>query len=146
MTIARIIALSSTLILAACSAPRNTTADLSEQPCGDNPRCVSTQDNREEFELAPFILTPDATIDQIAQVALSFHRAELADKRDDYLRIEYTSEIFGYIDDMELKIKDGRLIVRSEARIGYYDFKVNRDRVEAFRAKLIETGLVIANP
>lgn len=104
------------------------------------------QDSREEFNLAPFKLAPNTNINQIETVALSFDNAEVAAIDDSYLRVEYTSSVFRYVDDMEVKIQDGELRVRSEARIGYYDFDVNRKRVEAFRAKLIETGLIIANP
>ncbi len=106
--------------------------------------CVSTQDSREEFKLAPFTLTPNTNINQIEQVALSLPNAELAAKEGNYLRVEYTSSVFRYVDDMELKIEGNQLLVRSEARIGYYDFKVNRERVDEFRRKLIESGLIKA--
>ncbi|MGR5287359.1 DUF1499 domain-containing protein [Vibrio maritimus] len=146
MTITKLITLSSVILLTACGAGYKTTTDRTEEPCGDSPRCVSTQDSREEFKLAPFKLAPDTNINQIETVALSFDNAEVAAFEGNYLRVEYTSSVFRYVDDMEVKIQDGELLVRSEARIGYYDFDVNRKRVEAFRAKLIETGLVIANP
>ena len=133
----------SLLLLTACGAGTTTMTDRSHLPCGDSPRCVSTQDDREDFNIAPFELTNGTNIDQIETVALSFPRSSVAAKEGNYLRIEYKSKIFRYVDDMELKIEDGQLLVRSEARIGYYDFKVNRKRVEAFRAKLIETGLIV---
>ncbi|MCL9773371.1 DUF1499 domain-containing protein [Vibrio methylphosphonaticus] len=133
----------SLILLTACGAGTTTMTDRSHQPCGDSPRCVSTQDDREDFNLAPFELTDDANINQIETVALSFPRSSVAAKEGNYLRIEYKSKVFRYVDDMELKIEDGKLLVRSEARIGYYDFKVNRKRVEEFRAKLIETGLIV---
>ncbi len=146
MTKAKLLTLSSIVFLTACGAGYKTTTDRTDEPCGDSPRCVSTQDSREEFNLAPFKLAPNTNINQIETVALSFDNAEVAAIDDNYLRVEYTSSVFRYVDDMEVKIQDGELRVRSEARIGYYDFDVNRKRVEAFRAKLIETGLIIANP
>ncbi|GMQ45529.1 DUF1499 domain-containing protein [Vibrio sp. 10N] len=146
MTITKLLTLSTTIALTACGAGYQTTTDRTQQPCGDSPRCVSTQDSREDFKLAPFKLAPDTNINQVETVALSFENAEVAAKEGNYLRVEYTSSVFRYVDDMEVRIQDGELLVRSEARIGYYDFEVNRKRVEAFRAKLIETGLVIANP
>ncbi|MFC5078596.1 hypothetical protein VTH8203_00563 [Vibrio thalassae] len=146
MTLPKWLTLSSVMILAACGAGYKTTTDRTEQRCGDSPRCVSTQDSREEFTLAPFTLTPNANINQIEQVALTLPNAEVAAKEGNYLRVEYTSSVFRYVDDMELKIEGDQLLVRSEARIGYYDFDVNRERVEAFRLKLIESGLIEANP
>ncbi|USE00083.1 MULTISPECIES: DUF1499 domain-containing protein [unclassified Vibrio] len=146
MTLPKWLTLSSVMLLTACGAGYKTTTDRTEQPCGDSPRCVSTQDSREEFTLAPFTLTPNTNINQIEQVALTLPNAEVAAKEGNYLRVEYTSSVFRYVDDMELKIEGDQLLVRSEARIGYYDFDVNRERVEAFRLKLIESGLIEANP
>lgn len=146
MTLPKWLTLSSVMILTACGAGYKTTTDRTEQPCGDSPRCVSTQDSREEFKLASFTLTPNTNINQIEQIALTLPNAEIAAKEGNYLRVEYTSSVFRYVDDMELRIEGDQLLVRSEARIGYYDFDVNRERVEAFRLKLIESGLVEANP
>ncbi|MFH0258914.1 DUF1499 domain-containing protein [Vibrio barjaei] len=146
MTLPKWLTLSSVVILTACGAGYKTTTDRTEQPCGDSPRCVSTQDSREEFKLAPFTLTTNTNINQIEQIALTLPNAEIATKEGNYLRVEYTSSVFRYVDDMELRIEGDQLLVRSEARIGYYDFDVNRERVEAFRLKLIESGLVEANP
>ncbi|MCY9870185.1 DUF1499 domain-containing protein [Vibrio barjaei] len=146
MTLPKWLTLSSVVILTACGAGYKTTTDRTEQPCGDSPRCVSTQDSREEFKLAPFTLTTNTNINQIEQIALTLPNAEIAAKEGNYLRVEYTSSVFRYVDDMELRIEGDQLLVRSEARIGYYDFDVNRERVEAFRLKLIESGLVEANP
>ncbi len=117
--------------------------DRSEQPCGDSPNCVSTQDSREAFSIDPFQLTDNASIDDIERVALSLPRAKTAAKEGGYLRIEYTSKIMRFVDDVELKIKDGQLLLRSESRVGYSDFGVNRKRSETLRNKLIEAGLVV---
>ena len=63
-------------------------------------------------------------------------------KEGDYLRIECTSKIMRFVDDLELKISDDRLIVRSESRIGYSDFGVNRKRTKQLRAELSDAGLI----
>lgn len=116
--------------------------DRSATPCGDKPNCVSTQDPRETFSLSPFILTKTANLDAIEQVALTLPGAKTATKDGNYLRIESTSKIMRFVDDLELKIVDGQLMVRSESRLGYSDFGVNRKRAEQLRTKLLEAKLI----
>jgi uncharacterized protein (DUF1499 family) len=130
-------------LLSACGVGTTTMTDRTEQPCGDSPRCVSTQDSREAFSIAPFQLADNVSIDDIERVALSMPRAKTGVKEGNYLRIEYTTKIMRFVDDVELKIKDGWLLLRSESRIGYSDFGVNRKRAEALRSKLMEAGLVV---
>ncbi|TMX72930.1 DUF1499 domain-containing protein [Vibrio rotiferianus] len=135
--------LSITLLgLTACSQGVTTMTDRSQSPCGDKPNCVSTQDTREEYNLTPFTLTESTNIDAIEQVALELPGAKTAVKEGNYLRIECTSKIMRFVDDLELKIEDNQLIVRSESRVGYSDFGVNRKRAEQLRALLANAGLI----
>lgn len=116
--------------------------DRSQTPCGDKPNCVSTQDPREEHHLEPFVLTESATLDMIEQAALKLPGAKTAVKEDDYLRIECTSKIMRFVDDLELKVTEDKLLVRSESRIGYSDFGVNRKRAEQLRKELSAAALI----
>ncbi len=135
--------LSITLLgLTACSQGVTTMTDRSQSPCGDKPNCVSTQDTREEYNLTPFTLTESTNIDAIEQVALELPGAKTAVKEGNYLRIECTSKIMRFVDDLELKIEGGQLIVRSESRVGYSDFGVNRKRAEQLRSLLANAELI----
>ncbi len=135
--------LSITLLgLTACSQGVTTMTDRSQSPCGDKPNCVSTQDTREEYSLTPFTLTESTNIDTIEQVALELPGAKTAVKEDNYLRIECTSKIMRFVDDLELKIEGDQLIVRSESRVGYSDFGVNRKRAEQLRSLLANAELI----
>ncbi|AXB30479.1 DUF1499 domain-containing protein [Vibrio campbellii] len=135
--------LSITLLgLTACSQGVTTMTDRSQSPCGDKPNCVSTQDTREEYNLTPFNLTESTNIDSIEQVALELPGAKTAVKEDNYLRIECTSKIMRFVDDLELKIEGDQLIVRSESRVGYSDFGVNRKRAEQLRSLLANAELI----
>jgi len=133
----------STLLLTACSKGTPPVVDRSNTECGTKPNCVSTADSREKFTLAPYILRSGVTLDQVERVALTLPGAQTADKTDDYLRIECTSRIMRFVDDLELKIADDHLLVRSESRIGYSDFGVNRRRAEELRVKLRQAGMLI---
>lgn len=133
----------SVVLLSACSkgiAPMN---DRTNTPCGDKPNCVSTRESRDKFALAPYILRSGVTLEQVERVALALEGAQTAQKTDDYLRIECTSRIMRFVDDLELKIANDHLLVRSESRVGYSDFGVNRRRAEELRKKLQASGLVI---
>lgn len=135
--------LSITLLgLTACSQGVTTMTDRSQSPCGDKPNCVSTQDTREEYNLTPFTLTESTNIDAIEQVALELPGAKTAVKEGNYLRIECTSKIMRFVDDLELKIEGDQLIVRSESRVGYSDFGVNRKRAEQLRSLLANSELI----
>ncbi len=138
----KLLIFAATLTLTACSHTQVMIDDRSNQPCVDSPNCVSTQDSRESHQLAPFALTESATLANIEQVALSLPRATTAVKRENYLRIEYRSRVFGFVDDLELRKADNALWVRSQSRVGYYDFGVNRQRAEQLRAALTSAGLI----
>lgn len=135
--------LSITLLgLTACSQGVKTMTDRTASPCGDKPNCVSTQDKRESHQIAPFVITADANIDSIEAAALQLSGAKTAVKEQGYLRIECTSKIMRFVDDLELKIEDGKLLVRSESRVGYSDFGVNRKRTEQLRTLLKAENLI----
>ena len=116
--------------------------DRTSQPCGDKPNCVSTQDTREKHQLAPFTLTDNTTLDAIEAVALQLPGAKTAVKEQGYLRIECTSKIMRFVDDLELRVEGNTLLVRSESRVGYSDFGVNRKRADMLRELLNENGLI----
>jgi uncharacterized protein (DUF1499 family) len=54
-----------------------------------------------------------------------------------YVHAKFTSRFFRFVDDVEFCIDDDlRIIhVRSSSRAGYFDFGVNRRRIERIRAK-----------
>lgn len=128
--------------LTACSQGVSTMTDRTASPCGDKPNCVSTQDSRADFNIAPFELNDGVTLDQIEAVVLNEPRTKTAEKTNDYLRVEFTSKIMRFVDDLELKIEGNNLIVRSESRTGYSDFGVNRKRADALRTALTEAKLI----
>ncbi|KJY75431.1 hypothetical protein TW78_05700 [Vibrio coralliilyticus] len=128
--------ITSMMLLSACSQGVQTMTDRTSSPCGDKPNCVSTQDEREKHQLAPFTLTSHASIDAIENAALQLPGAKTAVKEEGYLRIECTSKIMRFVDDLELRIEGNTLLVRSESRTGYSDFGVNRKRAEQLRALL----------
>jgi uncharacterized protein (DUF1499 family) len=61
-----------------------------------------------------------------------FDRASVVQKGENYLKVEFRSAIFSFVDDAEFEFDDVAKLVhfRSASRLGYYDFGVNRRRIE----------------
>ena len=58
----------------------------------------------------------------------------IKEKEAGYFWIECSSSLFGFIDDLEIyfPMEEKRIFIRSASRLGYYDFGVNRKRVEKY--------------
>jgi uncharacterized protein (DUF1499 family) len=69
-------------------------------------------------------------------------RTELIQEEDVYLHYEVTSLLARFVDDVEIVFDDATKSIhfRSAARTGYYDFGVNRRRMEEVRRRLDDQG------
>lgn len=131
------------IMLSACSKNASTMTDRTADPCADKPNCVSTQDTRPDFQLATYeLVSANTNIAAVEQVALTLHNAETAEQTQDYLRIECTSSLFRFVDDLEIRIQGDKLLVRSESRTGHSDFGINRERADSLRLKLTEANII----
>ena len=109
-------------------------------PCPDSPNCVSSIDAVESHAIAPYRYRKslDAAKSALKQIFSEFPRTELVREEGDYLHFEVRSFLFGYVDDVEFRFYDASKTIhfRSAARSGYYDFEVNRKRMEDLRGML----------
>ncbi|WP_241796618.1 DUF1499 domain-containing protein [Vibrio rumoiensis] len=120
-------------------ASQNTPALL----CSSKPNCVSTQELRSDYQIAPFHLISDTiSIDDIEKVAQSLTRTKTVKKTDTTLHLESTSLVFRFVDDLHIVKQGDVLQVRSKSRTGYSDFGINKKRTEELRQKLIEAKLL----
>ncbi|MGL1892604.1 MAG: DUF1499 domain-containing protein [Spirochaetaceae bacterium] len=110
--------------------------------CPDSPNCVSSMAKDEKFYIKPIIaLGTSIEINrQIINILNQIKSADIIINEDYYIRAEYNSKIFGFVDDVEFyfpKTKTEEIIIhiRSASRLGYSDMGVNRKRVEDFRIK-----------
>ncbi len=69
-------------------------------------------------------------------------RARIVVSGDGYVHAEFLSRVFRFVDDVEFVLDPGNglLHMRSASRAGYYDFGVNRRRLEALARRLREMG------
>ncbi|XP_021657337.1 uncharacterized protein LOC110647695 [Hevea brasiliensis] len=72
----------------------------------------------------------------------------IAEKKDDYLHVEYQSPILGLVDDVEFWFPPGNDSIveyRSASRLGNFDFDYNRKRIKTLRLELEKKGWASAD-
>ena len=89
--------------------------------------------------IAPIAFTGDAkaAMAKLTAIVKSMEGATLMEATDAYLCAEFKSKTMRYTDDFEARVdSEANVIhVRSASRLGKRDFDVNRQRVDAIRAK-----------
>jgi uncharacterized protein (DUF1499 family) len=130
------------LMLSNCSGTKLEDLGCNEgrlSPCPDSPNCVSSQSSDKSHYIQP--LTYRGTLTEARKALLSaigeWPNSEMVKVTSDYVHAKFTSRFFRFVDDVEFCIDDDlRIIhVRSSSRVGYFDFGVNRRRIERIRAK-----------
>ena len=106
-------------------------------PCPDTPNCVSSQSPDPARYIEPLRYTgnlADAK-QKLIDLLENSKRSRLISVETDYIHAEFRSLIFNFVDDVEFYFSSADCIihVRSASRTGYYDFGVNRRRVERLR-------------
>ncbi len=144
------IAIIAGILLSSCnSAPPAEQLGLLNnrlRPCPDSPNCVSSSETDPDRQILPFKLQVEAKAAwvKIVETVAALPRTRIVSVTDNYLHAECRSAVFGFVDDLELHLlpEQQQVGVRSAARLGYYDFGVNRKRVNELRSKLISAGVV----
>lgn len=107
--------------------------------CPAAPHCVSSLAEDSDHRVPPlrFPGSQAAQRQAIVSVVQSMDGGQIITAQGDYVHATYTSDWFGFVDDVEFVLTGSALIqVRSSSRIGYYDFGVNRARVAEIRSRL----------
>ncbi|HBH47647.1 MAG TPA: DUF1499 domain-containing protein [Bacteroidales bacterium] len=108
-------------------------------PCPKTPNCVSSKDPMDEQYVQPLHYTgnKDAAYQKLVTLISSHQRARIVAKEANYLRAEFRSAILRFVDDVEFLFSADQSVidVRSASRVGYYDFGMNRRRIEDIRKK-----------
>ncbi|MEP1385613.1 MAG: DUF1499 domain-containing protein [Paraglaciecola sp.] len=111
--------------------------------CSSKPNCVCSQAKDEAHFIEPILSkgTQKQTKDRLVAILNAEKRAKIKAADSDYIKVEFASKIFRFVDDVEFYFPDTgsteRLIqVRSASRVGYSDLGVNRKRIESIRQQL----------
>ena len=113
--------------------------------CPTTPNCVNSQAKDKKHYIEPILMTgtPLEVKNHILKILNELKRAKIIVAEDHYIRVEFISKVFRFIDDLEFyfpntKSKEMTIHVRSASRVGYSDFGVNRKRIEQIRSKFKE--------
>ena len=102
--------------------------------CPDMPNCVCSQhpDDKDHFEepLA-FKGTVDDAKKYLQEVLTKMSGARIVANQGPYLRVEFTSGFFKFVDDVEFLCspEQGLIHFRSASRLGRWDIGANRKRM-----------------
>ncbi|WP_261840796.1 DUF1499 domain-containing protein [Aliamphritea ceti] len=121
--------------------------------CPDTPNCVNSEafaataiknTTQDEAKIAAVSL-PDKPLDELKlDIIHTLDRmgADNLQWQDAYLATTFTTRIFRFVDDFELRIDQasGELHIRSASRVGKSDFSANRKRTDTFREQLKQAG------
>jgi uncharacterized protein (DUF1499 family) len=112
-------------------------------PCKSKPNCVSSLNYEARFHVEPLryddIETAKATLLAILK---SYKRVRIVAEKENYVRAEFASFVFRFIDDVEFYFdeKEKLIHLKSASRVGYSDLGTNRKRIEKIQEKFLEGG------
>lgn len=134
-----ILAVLAGLLLASMAPqPESSVVDGHLAPCPDSPNCVCSQDPRPQHQVdaLPYLGESDAALARLTDIVRSEPRTRIVETGPQYLRAEFRTRVFRFVDDVEFLVDPARGVieVRSASRVGYSDLGVNRRRVERLRA------------
>jgi uncharacterized protein (DUF1499 family) len=128
------------LISCTTSPPPGGLIEGHLRPCPNRPNCVNS-DSGDSDSIAPisFHTSPEEAWQQM-QIIIQKLGGKISKQSSMYLSATFTSSIFHFVDDVELRMEpqNNLIHIRSAARIGYFDFGVNRKRVEKIRKLFTE--------
>jgi len=103
-------------------------------PCPGSPNCVSTKSDDPGRAMSPLpcLQSDRESMDRLVRIIREMKRATIVTATPSYLRVEFRSALFRFVDDVEFVLDESARLVhfRSASRTGYYDFGVNRRRME----------------
>ena len=108
-------------------------------PCPKTTNCVLSIDPMDEHYVPPLRYTgkQDDAYRKLVALIASCQRARIVVKEANYLRAEFRSAILRFVDDVEFLFSADQTVidVRSASRVGYFDFGMNRRRIEDIRKR-----------
>ncbi|MCX5870039.1 MAG: DUF1499 domain-containing protein [Deltaproteobacteria bacterium] len=108
------------------------------EKCPATPNCVcSEQKDDVDHFIDPILLPQNLIFDSLSILknAVSNMGGTIGAESDHYFVATFSSAIFGFMDDLEVRIDSTRNVIhlRSASRVGYGDAGVNRKRTELLK-------------
>jgi uncharacterized protein (DUF1499 family) len=106
--------------------------------CPNSPNCISSESADEAHKIPPLLVgsANGGAIDCLRAIVSGMDRVTVIAADQEHIRAEFRS-LLGFVDDVEFRMDgDNKVIrMRSASRVGYWDFGVNRRRLEKIRRK-----------
>lgn len=136
----RIFVLLFTLFIGGCSGSMPSNIGLKDgrlAPCPSSPNCVSSYEAPSNSHYSPAY---NGTRSELLNVLKSFSNAKIISNTGNYIHVEFSSSVFGFVDDAEFVIvpSAAKIHFRSAARLGYSDLGVNKRRMNKIRRMILE--------
>jgi len=106
-------------------------------PCSSKPNCICTEYPNQKPHYTNAISYDEFNINKITE-AIQSTGGIISIHEDNYIAATYTSTLFRYVDDFELRFDtDNKVIhIRSASRVGHSDMGINLKRIEKFKTDL----------
>ena len=107
--------------------------------CPNTPNCVSSEGSAGNSYVAPLAFSGlGSKVWQALQDVIVEMGGRIEEVDDHFLHATFRSRLFRFVDDVSCRLDDTThsIHIRSAARFGYFDFDVNRKRVEKLRKRL----------
>ncbi len=120
-------------------APGLVRGSLSK--CPDKPNCVCSEYPEDVAHYVPPLRAVSGNPHDLLMLLKSIVSdmgGRVDAERDHYLAATFSSAIFGFVDDLEIRIDSAgqQIHVRSGSRVGYGDGGVNASRIEELRKRV----------
>ncbi len=123
------------IMVAGASAEGSESPKSVTLPCSNKPNCVSSRAPEGPRSIDPirFQGSMENARQRLLNIVQTFPRVTVVENSGNYLKLEVRSAIFSFVDDVEFEFDDVAKLIhfRSASRLGYYDFGVNRRRMDA---------------
>lgn len=109
------------------------------KPCPGAPNCVCSEPGSGIYHsVEPLVYSAEDAAQVLPglKAVIRDMGGNIEAEKSDYLAATFTSALFRFVDDLELRIDNDRntIHLRSASRVGHSDFGVNRKRVAQLKA------------
>ena len=121
------------MVAAVTPVESSESTDSVLPPCPNTPNCVSSRAVEKSQKMEPLGYTgsEEDARERLLKVIRSFPRSTVVRDSGKLLKVEFRSAIFSFVDDVTFEFDHSSKTIhfRSASRSGYYDFGVNRRRM-----------------
>lgn len=110
-------------------------------PCPDTPNCINSEFKNDTSHFIDALTYQNKSTDEIilaTKNTIQKSGGHVTEVSNNYISATYTSKLFRYIDDLEIRIDNEHKAIhfRSASRVGHSDFGANIKRIHLIKNEL----------